>query len=322
MVQFFGWPYIDYMDDLNESAGPSTPESEVEPSQLRRSSTKRLIGGVAGGVAERFDIDVSIVRVIFVVLACIWGLGLAVYLAMWVIVPRSISSEDEPRTSREDVPVATNRWPYVALAVGVIVVAIIFSTTAGGHPRFGPGLALVWLIFLVSLAVLALRRPSRRWTFRRLVAMAFLVGVSIIILVSGAFLSVVGVIGVPMRGGSGLRFVQPTALASTGHSYVSEFGKSTVDLSSVNFPANGFRVSASVAVGVLDVVVPANAIVDLRTHVGIGTVTFLTSGGDTYSHFAAVPISLVTARQRALAPHLTIDAQVGIGQVVVTRAIR
>lgn len=308
------------MDETNDTSAPSEPEA-LTPTPLRRSSTKRLIGGVAGGLAERFDIDVNIVRVFFVVLACLWGLGVAVYLAMWVIIPRDASETAAQGTEREAMPVATSRWPYFALAAGVVIVAIIFSTTAGGVPRVGPGLAVVWLIFLASLAVLALRRPSRRWTFRRLLAMFFLAGLSFVILLSGAFLSVLAIIGVPVHGGSGLRSVQPTSLALTGHSYVTEFGKSTVDLSSVNFPAGGYLVSASVAVGVLDVVVPANAIVDLRTHVGIGTVVVLTPDGYTLNRFVGVPVSLIGTQSRARAPHLTLDAQVGIGQVQITRAV-
>jgi phage shock protein PspC (stress-responsive transcriptional regulator) len=314
------YTYIERMDEMTEipEARADLPE---EPSRLRRSSTKRLIGGVAGGISERFELDANIVRVIFVVLACIWGLGVAIYLAMWVLIPRGSSSPEEESLRRAQKPEATSRWPYVALAVGVIFVALIFSTTAGGTPRLGPGFAILWLLFLAVLAVLALRRPSQRWTFRRLVAMMFLMGLSFVILLSGLFLGVVGIIGVPMRGGSGQRLVQPTSLAMTGHSYLTEFGKSTVDLTSVNFPAGGYLVSASVAVGVLDVVVPANAIVDLRTHVGIGTVSFVTPDGYSYSRFTSVPTSPSGAQGRASAPHLTIDAQVGIGEILVTRAI-
>lgn len=314
-----GYTYIEAMDETTEipEATANLPE---EPSRLRRSSTKRLIGGVAGGISERFELDVNIVRVIFVVLACVWGLGVAVYLAMWVLIPRDSSSTDEQSLSWAPTPEATSHWPYVALAAGVIVVAFIFSTTAGGTPRLGPGFATLWLLFLAVLAVLALRRPSHRWTFRRLIAMIFLMGLSLIIVIAGVFLGVVGLTGVPMRGGSGVRLVQPTSLAMTGHSYMAEFGKSTVDLTSVNFPARGYLMSASVAVGVLDVVVPANAIVDLRTHVGIGTVAYVTTDGYPYGQFTGVPATLASAKDRATAPHLTLDVQVGIGRIMLSRA--
>lgn len=62
---------------------------------LHRSSTKKVFGGVAGGISERFDVDANIVRVVFVVLALVYGLGVAIYLAMWVLIPRSPVSETD-----------------------------------------------------------------------------------------------------------------------------------------------------------------------------------------------------------------------------------
>jgi len=312
-------PYSEFMDEMTEPEVAPTNAGEETP-RLRRSSTKKLVGGVAGGLSERFEFDVNIVRVLFVVLACLWGIGVAIYLAMWVLIPRDSSSGDET-LARSQLPMATSRWPYVALAAAIIVLALIFSTTAGGVPRVGPGLAILWLIFLAALAVFALRRPAQRWTFRRFVAMMFLTGLSFVIVISGLFLGIVGVIGVPMKGGSGVRVVQPTSLSATAHSYETAIGSSTVDLTSVNFPARGFEVSASVAVGLLNVVVPANAIVDLRTHVGIGAVRFVSPDGYPYSSFTGVPATLSSAQSRTSAPHLIIDAQVGIGEIQVTRAI-
>ena len=58
--------------------------------RLYRSRTDRVISGVAGGVAERLDIDPSIVRIVWVILAVLSGglLGL-VYLIMMVVVPEA-----------------------------------------------------------------------------------------------------------------------------------------------------------------------------------------------------------------------------------------
>ncbi len=41
--------------------------------RLYRSRTDRVIGGVAGGVAEALDVDPSIVRVVWVILALVTG---------------------------------------------------------------------------------------------------------------------------------------------------------------------------------------------------------------------------------------------------------
>jgi phage shock protein PspC (stress-responsive transcriptional regulator) len=59
------------------------------PDRLYRSRHDTVIGGVAGGVAEALDIDPSIVRVVWVLLAFMTG-GLAalVYLIMLIVVPQ------------------------------------------------------------------------------------------------------------------------------------------------------------------------------------------------------------------------------------------
>jgi len=56
--------------------------------RLTRSGRNRMIAGVCGGLAEYFGIDVTLIRVIFVVLALMAGPGLLLYLALWVILPK------------------------------------------------------------------------------------------------------------------------------------------------------------------------------------------------------------------------------------------
>lgn len=46
-----------------------------------------MIGGVAAGLANYFDIDPTIVRILFVVIAFAGGASLLAYLIMWIIVP-------------------------------------------------------------------------------------------------------------------------------------------------------------------------------------------------------------------------------------------
>lgn len=55
--------------------------------QLVRSRKHRMIGGVAGGLAEYFEIDPVIVRVLFIVATLGWGLSLVAYIILWIIVP-------------------------------------------------------------------------------------------------------------------------------------------------------------------------------------------------------------------------------------------
>ena len=56
--------------------------------KLYRSKTNRQIAGVCGGLAEYFNIDAILIRVLFVLLAVLGGSGLVLYVAMWIIVPK------------------------------------------------------------------------------------------------------------------------------------------------------------------------------------------------------------------------------------------
>lgn len=55
--------------------------------QLMRSGRDKKIAGVCAGVANYFDIDPTIVRVIWGVLAFCYGAGIVAYIILWIIAP-------------------------------------------------------------------------------------------------------------------------------------------------------------------------------------------------------------------------------------------
>ena len=57
--------------------------------QLMRSGRDKKIAGVCAGVAYYFDIDPTIVRVIWGVLAFGYGAGIVAYIILWMIAPVS-----------------------------------------------------------------------------------------------------------------------------------------------------------------------------------------------------------------------------------------
>jgi phage shock protein C len=59
------------------------------PKRLYRSRDNRMIGGVCGGLAEYFNIDPTLVRLVFLILFLAAGSGPLLYLVMWVIVPEA-----------------------------------------------------------------------------------------------------------------------------------------------------------------------------------------------------------------------------------------
>jgi phage shock protein PspC (stress-responsive transcriptional regulator) len=58
-----------------------------------------MLGGVAVGLADYFDVDPILVRVGFVVLAVMGGLAVPVYLAGWALIP----DEDTDTSIAEEI---------------------------------------------------------------------------------------------------------------------------------------------------------------------------------------------------------------------------
>ncbi len=55
--------------------------------RLHRGGRGRMLGGVALGVADYFDVDPTLVRIGFVALAFLGGLAVPLYLAGWLLIP-------------------------------------------------------------------------------------------------------------------------------------------------------------------------------------------------------------------------------------------
>ena len=55
--------------------------------RLYRSRKYRVLGGVAGGLADYFNIDVILARLLFVVIFFAGGGGVIIYVVLWIITP-------------------------------------------------------------------------------------------------------------------------------------------------------------------------------------------------------------------------------------------
>ncbi len=274
---------------------------------------------MAGGLAERFDVNVYLVRAIFVVLSFFWGLGVAIYLVMWIVMGPSMSI-DEDSLERGRPNVSSSHRLTIAVCAAIVALGILAVAVLRPLAVVGPSLGLAWVIFLVVLAVVAVKTASRRVTIRRAVGLAFLSLASVAIIVVSGFLAFLASTGVALNGGNGDHFFAPSSFSQVHHAYRTEFGVATLDLSAVEFPATGFTLTASVAAGQLTIVVPGDAVVSLTTNVGAGTVqTSSTVEGISASSYTALPRGARRVGTKS-SPHVTIDARVGVGLIDLVRA--
>lgn len=154
------------------SAGPFPP---FEHKRLYRDEQDKIIGGVASGLANYMNIDPSIVRIIFALLAIFGGSGILVYIVFWIVLPsRSLVTNVRKRLYRDpddrviagvggglakyfDINPAIPRLIFAApFILGIVssVLGSIFSPFPGFIGSFGGGtLTLAYIILWIVLPV-------------------------------------------------------------------------------------------------------------------------------------------------------------------------
>ncbi len=111
-------------------------------SKLYRSSENRFLGGVCGGIAEYFDIDVTLVRLAWVFFTMIGGAGIIAYILALIIVPE----EPYEGLPRERKKAATDVSKLLGIALIMLGVAFLFRQFGFHH----------WLVYVPWHTMLAL----------------------------------------------------------------------------------------------------------------------------------------------------------------------
>jgi len=107
--------------------------------KLYRSQKQKIVAGVCGGIAEYFEIDPVLIRLIWIVLIVFGGTGILAYLIAWIVIPRengtcgnyppSEESPGEPAAQnfsekpQNGSPDARLFWGIVLILVGLLIVA-------------------------------------------------------------------------------------------------------------------------------------------------------------------------------------------------------
>lgn len=84
----------DEFDQSNENQQSKEQKhySEEIPKRFYRDSDDKMLGGVCSGISKYFDIDPTIVRIIWICLVMFFGTGILVYLILWLIVPEAVTT--------------------------------------------------------------------------------------------------------------------------------------------------------------------------------------------------------------------------------------
>jgi phage shock protein C len=132
--------------------------------RLYRCRHDRRIAGVASGLAEYFDADPTVVRLLWVASFLFGGVGLLLYIAMAIVVPLEpegdvVPSEALPATHRH----ATRGGGRATTWFGAIL--ILFGALALVNmllPAWADGGHFLWPAFILGIGVLLVATSMRR----------------------------------------------------------------------------------------------------------------------------------------------------------------
>jgi phage shock protein PspC (stress-responsive transcriptional regulator) len=342
-------------DPLGDAAG-ETPKSDTPPAsspgvrRLTRSSSDKLIGGVAGGLGRYFGVDPILFRIAFVVLTFAGGVGVLAYIGLLAFVPAD--DDSRPFGERRDANLIG------AVLLGIVVLLIL------GPPFFFVGPALIPIAILIGIGILLWRAAGGKPPSGdpgRLVArtvIALLIGIAavggflgvfvlaaigggttlaVLAIVAGVALVVAGLAGgarwliapalvlvlplaivaaadISVDGGVGERQYRPATADELRSSYELGAGELILDMRDVDLPAGTTDVELDLGIGHAVVRVPEDACVSSDVQIGAGHAQVLDRSSD------GLDVDFEQAASSGSdAPRLALDGQIGIGALEVVR---
>lgn len=101
--------YVEAEDEDEPDGRSEYRQSESAEKRLFRDTDNATIGGVCSGISNFFNIDVVIIRAIFVILFLFGGFGFPLYIILWIIIPKAQTTIDRLRMKGRPINVETVR---------------------------------------------------------------------------------------------------------------------------------------------------------------------------------------------------------------------
>ncbi len=124
---------------------------------LRRSDSGAVVAGVCAGIAEHYRIDPLLVRLAAVVIALSSGVGVVLYVAAWLLLPRGSST---PALARVFPHVARVRRRTWSLVVGVAAFAVLVLVGIAVNASLLPTMVVLGILYAAQL------RPGSKPSYR------------------------------------------------------------------------------------------------------------------------------------------------------------
>ncbi len=128
--------------------------------RLERSEQDRVIAGVCGGIATYLDIEAIWVRLLFILLALASGMGLVIYLVLWLIMPQPDGAGGGTAVLKEnldDMGHSVKRLGQPsAIGVALIVLGLFFLAN-----QWGLLSGIFWPLLIICVGVYLYSRRNK-----------------------------------------------------------------------------------------------------------------------------------------------------------------
>ncbi|MHC1605204.1 MAG: PspC domain-containing protein [Candidatus Methanofastidiosia archaeon] len=103
----------------------------MDNKKLYRSRKNKVLGGVAGGLAEYFNIDPTLIRLLWIVFIFAAGGGVLAYIVCWIIIPEepqnsTTTQEKEKKTKQKDSTEDRIVHP-ASISIGNIIIGVLIA---------------------------------------------------------------------------------------------------------------------------------------------------------------------------------------------------
>lgn len=127
-----------------------------------RDSKNKVLGGVCSGLANYFNLDVALLRVLFVVALLFASFGFWLYIILWVVIPidgQQTETELRSEPVSEVVPATATKSTSLIAGIAVMLIGVIFLIN-NFIPI--PWVWKLWPLILVAIGVVMIVNASKK----------------------------------------------------------------------------------------------------------------------------------------------------------------
>ena len=134
-------------------------QSQSSVKKLYKSKSNRMLGGVCGGISEYLDIDSTIVRLVFIVMAFFGGSGIILYIAGLLIFPEE--NAEQTKDIKVEKKSNVGFWGVLLIVGGVLFLVSEFGFRGMNHYWMWHDFRGMFIpVIIIALGAWLLLKPS------------------------------------------------------------------------------------------------------------------------------------------------------------------